>query len=408
MQKKKVAIISIGNEILLGKTVNTNLAFLGTELTRLGFEIAESVTIPDEEEAIKHYLNKYVNHYDIVMSTGGLGPTKDDITKSVIAQFFNKELIFVDAIWEKINQMFAFRKMPIPEVNRNQALVPQDFQILENDHGTAPGLFYEKDQTLFFAMPGVPLEMTHLFTDRITPILKSHFALSEYYINTLNTYGISESLTAEILDDLTFDDDVHLAWLPQTGRVDIRVYGYHLAKCDQLYQEIKHRLKDYVWGENYSSLAEKLRQLLLSDQMTLSSAESCTGGLIQKLLTDQPGSSAYVAGGVVTYSNQAKQDLLKVKEETLNVFGAVSKECAEEMLIGLKKLFDTDFHISVTGIAGPDGGSDEKPVGLVYIGISFKDTQDIYQMRFIGTRDSIRFKVAEFVFYKMIKILENQ
>jgi len=195
--------------------------------------------------------------------------------------------------------------------------------------------------------------------------------------------------------------------LPQTGRVDIRVYGSDTIACAQAYREIQSLLKDWVWGENYLSMAQKVHELLIETHKTVACAESCTGGMIQKLLTDLAGSSAYLLGGIICYANEIKEKLLSVSPKTLIKDGAVSEQCAREMLEGLKLNFLSDFRVSVTGIAGPDGGDDEKPVGLVYIGIAFGNQTEIFKMQFIGNRDSIRFKTAEFVFYQMIKYLEN-
>lgn len=408
MQIIKAGIITIGNEILLGKTINTNLAWLGNELSKLGISLEESITIKDDKEQILFLLDNYYKRFDLIITTGGLGPTKDDITKNTIAEYFGKELDFVDEIWEKVQNMFAFRNVPISEINRNQAIVPRDFTALKNDQGTAPGLFYEKESKLFFAFPGVPLEMKHLYTERVLPIIKDRFDMNEFYIKTINTYGISESTTAEILDDIVLEEKVNLAWLPQTGRVDIRIYGHNIKGCERLHDEINSRLADYVWSEDSNSLSEKIHEIMIAKKKTVALAESCTGGLIQKLMTDNSGSSEYLSGGIICYSNDSKMKLLGVKAETLDEHGAVSHQTAKEMVIGLKRVFDTDFYISVTGIAGPVGGTEEKPVGLVYIGISYKNEMNVYKMRFIGTRDSIRFKTAEFVFYKMLKMLESE
>jgi len=408
MQIKKAGIITIGNEILLGKTLNTNLAWIGDQLAQLGISLEEAITIKDDKKAIMDCLESYTRRYDLIITTGGLGPTKDDISKNTIAEFFGKELIFIEEIWQKIQDMFAFRNVAIPEVNRNQAIVPQDFIALDNQQGTAPGLFYEFDNKLLFCFPGVPLEMKHLFTDRALAIIKEKYQVSSFFLNTINTYGISESATAEILDDIILEENVNLAWLPQTGRVDLRIYGHNSEACQKLNDEIKKRLKDYLWAENSNSLSETIHNAFIKNNKSISLAESCTGGLIQKLLTDNAGSSVYLKGGIVCYSNESKKNLLGVSQNTLDEFGAVSHQTAKEMLIGLKKNFKSDYYVSVTGIAGPDGGTEEKPVGLVYIGIADHESVNIFKMRFLGTRDSIRFKTAEFVFYKILKLMENR
>ncbi|MDX9869428.1 MAG: competence/damage-inducible protein A [Candidatus Cloacimonadales bacterium] len=407
MKKISIAIINIGNELLLGKTVNTNLSWMGNELACMGMEVAKAVIIPDAGEDIRATLKELVGKHSVIIFTGGLGPTEDDITKKEIAEFFGKELIYDDSIWQDMLTKFTQRNRPIPENNKIQAYVPEDFVVLENSRGTAPGLYYQTDDLLLFAVPGVPLEMKHLFTNKIKPILLEKYPTNGWFLQTLNTYGIGESATAELMDDIVLPEDVNIAWLPQTGRVDICVYGSNAEGCKQVYAEIKHILHEWVWGENYQTVAEKVHELLTANNMTLAFAESCTGGLVNKLLTDMAGSSNYLLGGIVSYANEVKENLLNVRKETLESFGAVSEECAKEMAEGLKAKFKADFNVSITGIAGPDGGSEEKPVGLVYMGFAYRNTTEVFKMRFTGNRDSVRLKAAEFVFHQIVKSLEK-
>ncbi len=403
MNDIKVGIINIGNELLLGKTVNSNLAYIGKELSKIGIFITESIIIPDEGDEIKRVLSDYVQRFQIIISTGGLGPTKDDITKQSISEFFKKDLEFVDEIWENIKEMFSKREIVIPEINKNQALVPEGFTFLKNSVGTAPGLFYEYQNSNFFALPGVPLEMEYLIKNRIIPIIQEKFKKESLYVKTLNTYGISESKTAEDLEGIIVPEGVNIAWLPQTGRVDIRIYGENSEDCMFVENEIRERLSSFIWGEDETTIIEKLHTLLKAKSYTISTAESCTGGMLSKILTDYPGSSSYFKGGIIAYDNAFKERVLGIPKENLSKYGAVSEEIAIGMVEGLSSLYLTDFSLSITGIAGPDGGSTEKPVGLVYMAIKNKFETITYKKLFIGTRDSIRFKAAEFLLYELMQ-----
>ena len=406
MKKISIAIVNIGNELLLGKTVNTNLTWLGNELACMGMEVSKAVLIPDEGADIRSTLAELVGKFSVIIFTGGLGPTKDDITKIEIADFFGKKLIYDESIWLDMQKKFTRRNRAIPENNKIQAYVPEDFVVMENSLGTAPGLYYKAEDLLLFAVPGVPYEMKHLFNEKIKPILLENYPTNGWFLKTLNTYGIGESATAELMDDINLPEDVHIAWLPQTGRVDFRVYGSNTEGCQLVYNEIESILQEWVWGENYLSLSAKVHEVLTLKKMRLACAESCTGGMVNKLLTDIPGSSVYLLGGVISYANEVKESLLGVSPDTLEQYGAVSEECAREMVLGLEAKFHADINVSVTGIAGPDGGTEEKPVGTVYVGLILNGELEVFKMRFTGSRDSVRLKATEFVYYQIIKSLE--
>lgn len=397
------AIISIGNEILLGKTLNTNLQYLATQMALQGLAVEYAVTIRDELYEIIATLGECWSRYDIVICTGGLGPTADDITKTAIVEYFGGELIFREDIWKHVTQRFAVRGMDVPQLNRNQALVPSGFTPLQNDQGTAPGLYFAEGQKSFFALPGVPLEMEHLYQAHIRDILKEKYGVEAVIQRNIHTHGISESALAELLSDFKVPAGVNLAWLPQTGRVDLRLYGQNEPLIKQTMESMTAKVHNYIWGYDEDSPVSRLAELLLARGWTISCAESCTGGLVQKILTDLPGSSTYFHGGIVSYSNQMKAELLAVKTDTLSRFGAVSAETAEEMVSGLVRLCQTEVSVSVTGIAGPDGGSQEKPVGLVYFGFSIPGKKWTNRQIFSGTRASIRHKAAEHAIICLIK-----
>lgn len=404
----KSAVVTIGNEILLGTTLNTNLAWLARELSAIGLPVEFSLTVKDEPEAIFQALKQAWETCDVVITTGGLGPTEDDITKNSIASFFGAELVFEPEIWEEIQKMFAFRKMKVPECNRCQAMVPTHFKALKNERGTAPGLFFEDGSKSFFAFAGVPLEMKHVFENQAKPLLLEKYGNSnQVWQYTLHTFGVSESALAELLADFPKPGGIDLAWLPQTGRVDLRFYGLAKNAVEETANRCNALIENYVWGKNEDTPAQVLLNILQEQGLQLSVAESCTGGLAQKMITDVPGASEYFLGGVVSYSNSLKQSLLDVNPKTLLEQGAVSEQCAQEMALGIKNLTKSHVGISVTGVAGPDGGTREKPVGTVCFG--FSDLQGTWSIThaFNGDRESIRFKAAEFVILTLIKHLRR-
>ncbi|HOY84441.1 MAG: competence/damage-inducible protein A [Candidatus Cloacimonetes bacterium] len=404
----KSAIITIGNEILLGKTLNTNLAWLAGELALLGLPVEFSLTVKDEPEAIRQALQQAWGSCDVVVTTGGLGPTNDDITKREIAAFFGAELRFDPEIWDKVQQLFAARNLATPQINRNQALVPEGFTALPNLRGTAPGLFHEQSEKSFFAFAGVPLEMRHVFSTQAKPLLRQKYGSAEaIHQETLHTFGISESALAELLSGFAPLAEVSMAWLPQTGRVDLRFYGGDLSKVTASADNCLRLVGEHVWGRNADTPVSVLHGLLRLHKLTLTAAESCTGGLLQKMVTDQAGASDVFLGGVISYSNALKQSLLRVKPETLAENGAVSETCAREMAEGIKHLTESQTAISITGVAGPDGGTPQKPVGTVCFGFSVLNRAWSLTQTFNGDRESIRHKAAEFALLHLIKHLQG-
>ncbi len=408
IKMRKSAVITIGNEILLGKTLNTNLAFLAQELANLGLPVDYSVTVKDEAEAIHQALKQCWEKYDVVITTGGLGPTTDDITKQEIASFFGKKLVFNEEVWEQVQKIFAARNMPTPEINRSQAMVPEDFIALKNERGTAPGLFYEEGEKSFFAFAGVPMEMRHIFLTQAKPILEKKYGTQDKVIQkTIHTFGIAESALAELLSDFQTPDKVNFAWLPQPGRVDLRFYGTDAQAIEQAFNECYPKVKQYTWGFDDDTPVSVLHHILRENKLYLSVAESCTGGLVQKMVTDLAGSSDVFLGGVVSYANDVKIKVLKVRPETLSKYGAVSEECAGEMVQGVKELTGSDLAISTTGIAGPDGGTLEKPVGMVCFGFSVLNKIWSMTRIFNGDRELIRLQAAEFALLNLIRYLQG-
>lgn len=404
----KVAIVSIGNELLLGKTINTNFSWLAEQLSQLGFAVAVNIVIADISTEIRSALEQTWTNYDIVIFTGGLGPTEDDISKAEIASFFGKELLFDDSIWAKVVAMFERRGLSVPLINRNQAIVPQGFIALNNELGTAPGLHYQAEQRYFFALPGMPMEMKHLFEVGVKPLICENFSLTPIYQKTIHTFGIGESALAEKLSSFVCPDNINLAWLPQTGRVDLRLYGHDRESVSNAVSQICALASEYIWGFDEETPFSLLHRMLIERNLSLSVAESCTGGMIQERIVGQADASVYFVGGVVSYANDIKNRILAVSNQTLVEHGAVSAECAMQMAEGVRKLMNSDLSLSVTGIAGPSGGSPDKPVGTVFFGISSESGTITHHVIFNGTRDSIRYKATEFAVIKLIDAINGR
>lgn len=399
----KITLITIGNEILLGKTVNTNLAFIGTQLSNNGFVLTRELTIPDDQPSIISTLNELWAKSDTVITTGGLGPTRDDITKKSIAEFFQTHLEFREDVWNDIKLLYRRKNKPIPEIVKTQAQVPQGFNVIRNSVGTAPGMHFQTEEKNFFALPGVPYEMKPMVTEYILPFLRKKYGPKEFYCKTIRTIGILEAEISQLLDDIKSTPNTNIAFLPKLGLVDIRIYGNKKDEFQKIISKIKERLSEHIYGYDDDTVVGLCHEKLMHSGKKLAVAESCTGGLIQNLFTNNQGSSNYLEGGVVSYSNDAKMKLLGVKESTLRKFGAVSKETVKEMLEGVRALFDVDYAIAVSGIAGPTGGTREKPVGLVYIGVNIEGKLLVKRFNFSGDRLQIKKQSAENAIYLLLK-----
>lgn len=371
-------IISIGNELLSGNTLNSNATFIARKLHETGITVKYIQTIGDEAGAIKESLGQAMGRSQIVLITGGLGPTHDDITKKVVAEYFGSKLIFQEGIYQRIREMFENRGISMPEVNRNQALVPEKADLMPNPVGTAPGMVFKVEKKYAFVMPGVPQEMMAIVEDSVVPRLRRECPECRVAVNLFRTTGIAESAIYEKIEhNLPAFSGYEIAFLPRFTGVDLRVIrsGKELDDQDK-FNKFKNilfkQVSDYIYSEENIGLEEVLGRLLKLKKETVAVAESLTGGLIQDRITNIPGSSSYFLGGAVTYSNEAKTEFLGVNEETLLTHGAVSAEVASEMARGAQKKFRSDLVISTTGIAGPTGATANKPLGLVYIGIAYQ------------------------------------
>jgi nicotinamide-nucleotide amidase len=377
----KAEIITIGDELLIGQTIDTNSAWMGAELSAIGFEIVQITSISDKKDRIINTLEGKVGRSDVILITGGLGPTSDDITKQTLCEFFETRLVFDEEVFRGIEKMMLHRNFQMNENNRRQAEVPESCRVLSNSTGTAPGMWFEKGGTIFISMPGVPNEMKHIMTEHVIPELKNRFTSQHIIHRNIMTYGTFEAKLAEILSDFEtgLPDNIKLAYLPSSGVIKLRLTGMgidslNLSKAieDQV-SKLYRIIPDLIYGENEESLEMVIGRLLKSKGQSVCTAESCTGGEISHLITSVPGSSAYFKGSVIAYDNSIKSQLLRVPEETITRYGAVSAETVEMMAVGARELFKTDFAVATSGIAGPDGGTTDKPVGTVWICVSSKD-----------------------------------
>lgn len=370
-------IITIGDEILIGQTVDTNSAWMGEKLNEFGVDVHQVRSIRDTREAIIDALDSIHKDSKLVLITGGLGPTKDDITKYTLNDYFGGKLMYHDYIFEHIKELFAKRGRVPNEMNRSQAELPDVCEPFENPFGTASGMRFEKEGVHYVSMPGVPYEMKGIMTEGVLPWIQTQFDLPRIVHRTLLTQGVPESELAQHLSDWeeNLPSNMSLAFLPSAGAVKLRLTA-RTGDSDQneqdmieLFREAKEILGDSVYGEGAQSMEEVVGDVLRSSGATVATAESCTGGAIGSALTSIPGSSAYFLGGVISYSNEAKVRLLGVNEADIMVHGAVSEQVVLQMAKGAAKRFKTDYAIATSGVAGPDGGSDEKPVGTVWIAI---------------------------------------
>jgi nicotinamide-nucleotide amidase len=376
----KAAIITIGDELLIGQTVDTNSAWIGAEMSKSGFDVWRITSVHDRREDILSVLSETTGKTDVVLITGGLGPTSDDITKPTLCEFFNTHLIMNNEVLAMIEEMMIRRNWTVPMNDRNkrQAEVPESCMVLKNAVGTAPGMWFEKDGTIFISVPGVPHEMKYLMTEVVLPELNKRFTSQKIIHRNIMTYGTGESALAEILTEFEsgLPESIRLAYLPATGIIKLRLTGTGVdqnAVSDLINEQVGRLYKtipEYIYGENEESLEIVVGKLLKEEQKTVSTAESCTGGNIAHLLTSVPGSSAYFKGSVIAYDNSIKTQLLGVQDYILTKYGAVSENTAKEMAIGVRSLLNTDYSVSTTGIAGPDGGTETKPIGTVWIAVS--------------------------------------
>ena len=374
----KADIITIGDEILIGQIIDTNSAWIAARLGEIGVSIRRKYSIGDRREEIIEAVNESLAKSEVTIITGGLGPTKDDITKRVLAEVFDSEMVCDKETYERVERMMAARGIAFNDLNKGQAMVPECCTVLPNHKGTAPGMWFERDGHVVVSLPGVPFEMESLMTEEVLPRIQSHFALAAVVHKTAITYGLAESMMAEHI--AAWEDALppylHLAYLPSPSQLRLRLSAYDMEReqaekeIDEQFAKLLPLLGDYFVGWGDTTVQSAVAELLLKEGATLSSAESCTGGVIASKFTAMSGASEYFWGGVVSYDNSVKENLLGVSRKNLEQYGAVSEQVARQMAEGVRKACGTTYGVATTGIAGPTGGTPEKPVGTVWMAVA--------------------------------------
>ena len=391
----KVGLITIGAELLNGTRTDTNAAWIGQSLTSIGAKVDWHITVNDEKDSILNALNNVPKNINIVFCTGGLGPTHDDITATVLYEYFGDKPKFDEEYWDILTEKFSKRGSIIPESNRNQAVRPSNGDIIPNPSGSARGLHFKNDRYDLFSMPGVPLEMKAMMEKSILPWIEARIE-NKIFVSTFRTTGIMESVLYERIEPLLENHlNVDVAFLPKFIGVDLRISSYDKTAFDEFLKDVFPIIDKYHFGSEDIELEEALGEILIAKNKSVATAESCTGGLIADRLTNVSGSSLYFKGGIVAYTNAIKIKALNVKEETLTLHGAVSEHTALEMANGARESFVADIGISTTGIAGPSGGTKNKQVGLVYVGISTIEYKKVFRFTFTPDRKTNKLMTSQ-------------
>ena len=378
MQTIQASIITIGDELLIGQVIDTNSAWMAQQLNKAGIRVARRVAVGDVWDEIWNALDEESKHCDIILITGGLGPTADDITKPLLCKYFNGKLVVDEKALANVKYLFEnVLRRPLTERNMKQAEVPDTCTVIQNKRGTAPGMWFNKNNKVFVSMPGVPHEMKGMMTDDVIPALQKQFSFPHIVHRTLLTFGIGESMLADLIKDFeeALPAHIKLAYLPNYGMVRLRLTTSGFNKdeiekeVDGLFTTLQTLVKEYIVTNEDEPMQDVIAKLLLQRKKTVSTAESCTGGYIASIITAKAGASDYYKGSVVSYANSIKQNVLQVDETTLKTAGAVSEETVIQMAKGALQLLQTDYTIAVSGIMGPGGGSEEKPVGTVWVAV---------------------------------------
>lgn len=374
----EAAILTIGEEILIGQIVDTNSAWIAQELNKIGISVKKIISISDSDSEIQSAVNQLLNNYDIVLSTGGLGPTSDDITKQSLCKVFGSKLVLHNETLDHVREIFEKRGLPLTEINSKQAELPDNCEVLYNSMGTAPGMLFHRDGRYFISMPGVPFEMKAIMEKHVIPRFRNNEGGEEIVHKTIHTYGLPESFLAEKISDWesNLPNNIKLAYLPSPLSIRLRLsskgFNRHIIDVeiqDQI-EKLLRIIPENIFGYDNDTLASVVGRLLTDNGLTLSTAESCTGGTLSQLITQVPGSSNYFLGGIISYSNLIKINELGVRKELIEEHGAVSQQVVEAMAEGIKNRFGSHYSIATSGIAGPTGGTPLKPVGTVWVAIS--------------------------------------
>jgi nicotinamide-nucleotide amidase len=415
-------ILTIGDEILIGQITNTNSVWIAQQLNLAGIKVVHMASVGDEEEAIVKAFDDASERANFVFITGGLGPTKDDITKKIFAAYFNVELVIDKEVLKELDQYFTKRGRKLNDVNSRQAMLPRGCTVIKNTNGTAPGMWMKKNNTVFISMPGVPYEMKGMITDIILPKIKRENKLAHIYHKTVLTQGIGESAISEIVEpweDALIKKNIKLAYLPQPGSVRLRLssYGEDAAELrkniDEEVEKLKPLIGKYIfgyeaYGEEPPTLEHVVSELLRERGQTLALAESCTGGYISSLFTAIPGASEIFKGAIVPYTNLSKHTLLQVDESLFTTVGSVSREVVVQLAENVIKKFDSDYAISISGIAGPTGGTPEKPVGTVWVAVASKEKTIALKFQFGDNRQRNIIMTASAAINLLRKLILNE
>lgn len=377
VNEMNATILTIGDEILIGQIVDTNSVSIARQLNAAGIVVREKTSIGDDRTRIVQSLERALAQSDVIVITGGLGPTKDDITKKTLAEYFGSELRYDETVAGHVERMLAARGIAFNNLNRGQALVPACCTVLFNAHGTAPGMWFERDGKVVVSLPGVPFEMEHLMQDEVMPRLKARFDLKQIVHRTLITAGLAESMLAEAIAawEDALPSYLKLAYLPNPGAVRLRLSAYEVdgrevaREIEERFAQLQQLIPQYIVGYETATVQEQVHRLLIERRATLATAESCTGGTVASRFTALAGASGYFLCGVVSYSNEAKSKVLGVDAALIERYGAVSEQVARQMAEGARRISGADYAVATTGIAGPTGGSAEKPVGTVWFAV---------------------------------------
>jgi len=404
-----VEIITIGDELMTGHTVDDNGAQIAARLTTIGLNVKYHSSVGDSLDAMEEALRLALKRARIVITTGGLGPTDDDLTRRALVRVFKRNLVFHEDVLADIKERWARRGIEMPAINQNQALLPQGARFFPNKIGSAVGICISEQDRICISLPGVPVEMRQILVDHVVPYLKGLKGIGAITVIKLRTTGVVESRLAEMIGvELKLEAGVRLAYLPSYSGVDLRIIarGQSGAEAAEKAEGLARRLEKvcgrYIYGRDDDRLEAVVGYLLRDNDKTLSAAESCTGGLLGQLVTSVPGSSAYFVGSLVAYANEVKAEQLGVEPAVLEEHGAVSEECAKAMAAGARKLFRTDYALSITGIAGPEGGTDDKPVGTVYVGLASAHTNQARLFR-LGVDRQVNRARASYAALEMLR-----
>jgi nicotinamide-nucleotide amidase len=394
----RVELINTGSELMLGFTVNSHLTYIACQLAGIGLRLDRQITVADDRVEMRAAIEEALSRSDVLIITGGLGPTSDDFTRDVVAGLLGRNLVRDDSVAAHIAERIRKRRIRLPDSIYVQAQVPSGAQVLPNRQGTAPGLALDHDGKLVLLLPGPPRELKPMFEEYVLPVLEKHFGgHTRFVCRTFKVVGLAESIVEEkVAPPLADLEDVELGYSAKMGEVEVRIISHLKTTADEAERRIRAALGDNVYGAGADRLEEVVVKMLTAAHKTIAVAESCTGGMLANRITNVSGSSEVFVNGCVTYSNESKIRLLGVREETLKAHGAVSKEVAREMAEGIRTRGGTDFGISTTGIAGPTGGTREKPVGLVYIGFATAERSEVQRHVLTFDRETFKFFVSQY------------